>query len=185
MNRSRTSEDHSDEYERDNIPPLKLIDTGNPEADAEANRQAIEEDKRRRNTAASARFRVKKKQREAALESHAKELESQVNELREEISKLRNENQWLKGLIQVRGPESNTSGNSNKNALSSSSVDALQAAQQLQALQQAVSPLQNPRQYTAETRERNNGIHPRGVGTKNKKTDAPEESSAQKRDRDD
>jgi hypothetical protein len=38
---------------RDEIPPLRLIDTGNPEADAEANRAAIEEDKRRRNTAAS------------------------------------------------------------------------------------------------------------------------------------
>ena len=43
-------EDLDRKYE---IPPLKLIDTGNPEADAEANRLAIEEDKRRRNTAAS------------------------------------------------------------------------------------------------------------------------------------
>ncbi len=64
------------------IPPLKLIDTGNPEADAEANRLAIEEDKRRRNTAASARFRIKKKQREAALENATKELQQRLSDLK-------------------------------------------------------------------------------------------------------
>ncbi|PWN34790.1 uncharacterized protein FA14DRAFT_114560, partial [Meira miltonrushii] len=57
------------------------------------------EDKRRRNTAASARFRMKKKQREAALESHTKELQDEMSELRAELEKVRNENQWLKGLI--------------------------------------------------------------------------------------
>ncbi|KAE8235093.1 hypothetical protein A4X13_0g9614, partial [Tilletia indica] len=62
------------------VPPLQLIDTGNPEADAEANRVLIEEDKRRRNTAASARFRIKKKQREAALETSAKEMTSRIRE---------------------------------------------------------------------------------------------------------
>jgi len=39
------------------------------------------EDKRRRNTAASARFRLKKKEREAALEKTSKELEFRVAEL--------------------------------------------------------------------------------------------------------
>ncbi|SHO78955.1 Similar to S.cerevisiae protein MET28 (bZIP transcriptional activator in the Cbf1p-Met4p-Met28p complex) [Malassezia sympodialis ATCC 42132] len=81
---------------------VKLVDTGNPEADAEANRLAIEEDKRRRNTAASARFRIKKKQREAALEMSARELESQVNELKQENERLRTENEWLRRLITVR-----------------------------------------------------------------------------------
>lgn len=81
---------------------VKLVDTGNPEADAETNRQAIEEDKRRRNTAASARFRVKKKQREAALEMSARELESQVNELKQDNERLRTENEWLKRLITAR-----------------------------------------------------------------------------------
>jgi hypothetical protein len=57
------------------------------------------EDKRRRNTAASARFRLKKKEREAALEGKAKELETKVNELERECEGLRRENGWLKGLV--------------------------------------------------------------------------------------
>jgi len=57
------------------------------------------EDKRRRNTAASARFRLKKKEREAALESKAKELETKVVELERECEALRRENGWLKGLV--------------------------------------------------------------------------------------
>ncbi|WFC93702.1 hypothetical protein MBRA1_000324 [Malassezia brasiliensis] len=81
---------------------VKLVNTGNPEADAEANRLALEEDKRRRNTAASARFRVKKKQREAALEMTARELEAQVGELKQINERLRTENEWLKRLITTR-----------------------------------------------------------------------------------
>ena len=57
------------------------------------------EDKRRRNTAASARFRLKKKEREAALEKRAKELEDRVGELERECEGLRRENGWLKGLV--------------------------------------------------------------------------------------
>ncbi|KAG7098307.1 hypothetical protein E1B28_000268 [Marasmius oreades] len=57
------------------------------------------EDKRRRNTAASARFRLKKKEREFALETKAKELEIRVNELERECEGLRRENGWLKGLV--------------------------------------------------------------------------------------
>lgn len=57
------------------------------------------EDKRRRNTAASARFRLKKKEREAALERKSKELETRVTELERECEGLRRENGWLKGLV--------------------------------------------------------------------------------------
>lgn len=57
------------------------------------------DDKRRRNTAASARFRLKKKEREAALERRAKELEDRVVELERECEGLRRENGWLKGLV--------------------------------------------------------------------------------------
>lgn len=62
-------------------------------------RIAAEEDKRRRNTAASARFRVKKKQREQALEKTAKEMSEKVNMLEVRIQQLETENAWLKGLI--------------------------------------------------------------------------------------
>lgn len=65
--------------------------TGNPLSAAE--------DKRRRNTAASARFRLKKKEREAALEGKAKELETKVTQLERECEGLRRENGWLKGLV--------------------------------------------------------------------------------------
>jgi hypothetical protein len=65
----------------------------------ESSRMAAEEDKRRRNTAASARFRVKKKQREQALEKSAKEMADKVAALEGRIAQLETENKWLKGLI--------------------------------------------------------------------------------------
>lgn len=60
---------------------------------------AAEEDKRRRNTAASARFRIKKKQREALLEKQAKEMSDKVSQLEGKVQQLEMENKWLKGLI--------------------------------------------------------------------------------------
>ncbi len=63
---------------------------------------AAEEDKRRRNTAASARFRVKKKQREQALESTAKELENKVGGLEQRVGQLEAENDFLRGLVVAR-----------------------------------------------------------------------------------
>ncbi|KAH6699885.1 hypothetical protein BKA61DRAFT_621227 [Leptodontidium sp. MPI-SDFR-AT-0119] len=65
----------------------------------EATRLAAEKDKRRRNTDASARFRVKKKQREQALERSAKEMSGKVAALEEKINQLETENEWLKNLI--------------------------------------------------------------------------------------
>lgn len=65
----------------------------------EASRVAAEEDKRRRNTAASARFRVKKKQREQALEKSAKEMTDKVSTLESRVSQLETENKWLKNLL--------------------------------------------------------------------------------------
>lgn len=65
----------------------------------EESRVAAEEDKRRRNTAASARFRVKKKQREQALEQSAKEMSDKVTQLESRINLLETENRWLKNLV--------------------------------------------------------------------------------------
>lgn len=83
---------------------------------AENSRQAAEEDKRRRNTAASARFRVKKKQREQALEKNAREMSDKVTTLENRIRMLETENKWLKDLITEKndgkerdiGPELNS-----------------------------------------------------------------------------
>jgi hypothetical protein len=65
----------------------------------EQSRASAEEDKRRRNTAASARFRVKKKQREQALEKSAKEMTERVTSLESKVSQLETENKWLKNLL--------------------------------------------------------------------------------------
>jgi len=65
----------------------------------EKSRLAAEEDKRRRNTAASARFRVKKKQREQALESTVKDMQDKNAALEARLNQLEMENKWLKGLI--------------------------------------------------------------------------------------
>ncbi|ETS77550.1 hypothetical protein PFICI_11424 [Pestalotiopsis fici W106-1] len=62
-------------------------------------RLAAEEDKRRRNTAASARFRIKKKAREQALEKREKELNDEVTQLKNRITHLETENKWLRGLV--------------------------------------------------------------------------------------
>jgi hypothetical protein len=77
-------------------------DVGNPGSVMnfeEQTRRLAEEDKRRRNTAASARFRIKKKQREQALEKSAKEMTDKVTALENRISTLETENKWLRGLV--------------------------------------------------------------------------------------
>ncbi|KAJ7168149.1 hypothetical protein C8R43DRAFT_983234 [Mycena crocata] len=83
---------------RSRKPSISASVADSPE-DPNANPVSVAEDKRRRNTAASARFRLKKKEREAALETRAKELEGRVNELERECEGLRRENGWLKGLV--------------------------------------------------------------------------------------
>jgi hypothetical protein len=77
----------------------KAADSPTGENYEDASRVAAEEDKRRRNTAASARFRVKKKQREQALEKSAKEMSDKVAALEGRINQLETENKWLKNLV--------------------------------------------------------------------------------------
>lgn len=85
----------------DQPSPSEPTSPESPEADDKPGSTPVNasEDKRRRNTAASARFRLKKKEREAALEKKAKELEVRVSELEKECEALRRENGWLKGLV--------------------------------------------------------------------------------------
>ncbi|KAJ9614749.1 uncharacterized protein PV06_08450 [Exophiala oligosperma] len=65
----------------------------------EKSRIAAEEDKRRRNTAASARFRIKKKQREQALEKTVKEVQDKNTQLEVKLRQMEVENKWLRDLI--------------------------------------------------------------------------------------
>ncbi|KAK3845619.1 MAG: hypothetical protein J3R72DRAFT_435288 [Linnemannia gamsii] len=62
-------------------------------------RLAAEEDKRRRNTAASARFRHKKRLREQILEKTAKEMTAKSEMLEVRVRELEMEIKWLRGLI--------------------------------------------------------------------------------------
>ncbi|KAF2117853.1 regulatory protein cys-3 [Lophiotrema nucula] len=117
------------------------VETNSQQELDEAARNAAEEDKRRRNTAASARFRIKKKQREQALEKTAKEMTDRVNVLETRIQQLETENTWLKGLI------------TEKNGGSKSSAD--------------ISAMLRKR-TEENTSERSSGNRTDGVGTKSK-----------------
>jgi len=63
----------------------------------------VHEDKRRRNTAASARFRIKKKHKVLSLEKSVEELEGRAEDLEREASDLRRENGWLKEMLIMKG----------------------------------------------------------------------------------
>ncbi|OJJ44793.1 hypothetical protein ASPZODRAFT_134929 [Penicilliopsis zonata CBS 506.65] len=79
--------------------PKSSIPKPKPLSVEEVARVAADEDKRRRNTAASARFRVKKKLREQTLERTVKETSEKNAALEARVSQLELENQWLKNLI--------------------------------------------------------------------------------------
>ncbi|KAF2709298.1 hypothetical protein K504DRAFT_379119 [Pleomassaria siparia CBS 279.74] len=101
----------------DSVDPLSQPPTDEPA------RVAAEEDKRRRNTAASARFRVKKKQREQALEKTAKEMTDRVNMLESKIAQLETENAWLKGLITDKGASGTKASSADLNSMLKKRVD--------------------------------------------------------------
>lgn len=65
----------------------------------EHGRLVAEEDRRRRNTAASARFRMKKKQREQTLERTMRDATEKNASLEARIAQLEMENRWLKNLL--------------------------------------------------------------------------------------
>jgi Skp family chaperone for outer membrane proteins len=88
------------------LSPPGAADTAHILAIQESARLAAEEDKRRRNTAASARFRVKKKQRDQELERKAKEMADKVHDLEKKVGQLELENRWLRNLLM----EKNTGG---------------------------------------------------------------------------
>ncbi|KIW04603.1 uncharacterized protein PV09_04351 [Verruconis gallopava] len=70
-----------------------------PAEDESSPKPALDEEKRRRNLAASARFRQKKKLHEQRLEQHTKELRDKANKLEERVAHLEKENAFLKALL--------------------------------------------------------------------------------------
>lgn len=66
------------------------------------------DDKRKRNTAASARFRIKKKLKEQQMEENAQRLEEKVVLLEKQLKTLEMENKCLKNLILQKNEEKNS-----------------------------------------------------------------------------
>lgn len=93
--RRKTLDDHSVKPE-DTPASLASMD--------DVARGAADEDKRRRNTLASARFRAKKKMREQALEKDHKEMSAKLEKMENRIKELELENKWLRGLVVQNKP---------------------------------------------------------------------------------
>lgn len=89
-----------------------------------AQKMAAEEDKRRRNTAASARFRHKKRLREQILEKTAKEMTAKSEILEVRVRELEMEIKWLRGLIVEKDSRMLESLPATTSALSASSSSA-------------------------------------------------------------
>ncbi|KAI5991587.1 hypothetical protein EDD15DRAFT_2368932 [Pisolithus albus] len=87
------------------LPPTSqpiAVPTQVVEAEQTDENVSIAEDKRRRNTAASARFRVKKKMKTLNLERTVADLTGRTEELEREAADLRRENGWLKEIILLK-----------------------------------------------------------------------------------
>ncbi|KAL7409415.1 hypothetical protein BDY24DRAFT_436993 [Mrakia frigida] len=91
---ARTRESRSTSSPTGSIQEVELNDaTEGGEVDE------VEEDKRRRNTEASARFRAKKKAKAINLTRTVSDLNGRVQDLEVEAGELRSENKWLKQLV--------------------------------------------------------------------------------------
>ncbi|KAI9257134.1 hypothetical protein BDA99DRAFT_561635 [Phascolomyces articulosus] len=80
----------------------RTVNNKRPRVDEELTtqeREAVDEDKRRRNTAASARFRAKKKVRERAMEQSVKDMTEKSEKLEERVKSLEQEIKWLRTLL--------------------------------------------------------------------------------------
>jgi len=88
-----------DQEEHGGSSSSKGIEGLSPDDPDYAQKVAAEEDKRRRNTAASARFRHKKRLREQILEKTAKEMTAKSEILEVRVRELEMEIKWLRGLI--------------------------------------------------------------------------------------
>lgn len=71
----------------------------------EADVASINEEKRRRNTAASARFRIKKKQKTVNLQRSISDLTGRADDLEREAADLRRENGWLKEIVMLKNSQ--------------------------------------------------------------------------------
>lgn len=85
--------------EAKNLDLLSVQQSSSPETLSSDNSSLHMSEKRRRNTAASARFRIKKKLREQQMEDDAKRLQDRLQVLEKKLKTLEMENKCLKSLI--------------------------------------------------------------------------------------
>jgi hypothetical protein len=107
--------------------PSAFASSHTPSSDASDNADeaaAIAEDKRRRNTSASARFRIKKKQKTLNLERTVTDLTGRTEELEREALELRRENSWLKEIVLLKSRRRGTFGGSQYNPQQASTSSA-------------------------------------------------------------
>ncbi|ODV79072.1 uncharacterized protein CANTADRAFT_90187 [Suhomyces tanzawaensis NRRL Y-17324] len=84
-------------------------DTGSPVQEAASPvSSSATQDKRKRNTAASARFRIKKKMKEQEMEKKSKELQERLTALEKKLKTLEMENKCLKNLILEQNEQKNS-----------------------------------------------------------------------------
>jgi hypothetical protein len=95
---SHTRDDSLTHHLPIDLPEVKVEPTGD-----------VEVDKRRRNTAASARFRIKKKLKEQHLERSVRELTELTMTLEKKIQTLEMENRLLRNLVVEKGEQRNNS----------------------------------------------------------------------------
>lgn len=80
-------------------PPMKLVTSTAKAA------KDVADEKRRRNTLASARFRIKKKMKEQMMEKELQELNKKVSGLQSTIQRLEMENRCLKELVVAKNEQ--------------------------------------------------------------------------------
>ncbi|KAG0750159.1 hypothetical protein G6F16_002529 [Rhizopus arrhizus] len=80
-----------------NTVPAQKSNTSKPTVNKD--KASIDEDKRKRNTAASARFRVKKKQKVQNMEKIVGEMTEKSEALQKRACELEQEIKWLRGLL--------------------------------------------------------------------------------------
>jgi hypothetical protein len=80
-------------------PSISLKRTLEQQEEESEDGQLPDEDKRRRNTAASARFRVKKKMREQAMEQSVREMTLKSDKLQDRVNNLESEIKFLRSLL--------------------------------------------------------------------------------------
>lgn len=101
-----------DEFSNYNKPVIKQDEEEeiiSPESSSSPSVTSISayEDKRKRNTAASARFRIKKKLKQQEMETKCKDLQDKVGGLEKKLLTLEMENKCLKNLVLQKNNEKN------------------------------------------------------------------------------